>query len=185
MKPVCAGARLVSNRSAWQANAGGMIKHLWDLPPQIRRHLGVFSRHNSRTGHRSERRLAAGLTRDQTRIVRNIRKNHAGRSSHTQSRSQTGAPDAGAAAPVECGGMTPLWNRETCLPVDRAALPTPPRACPAPLPLSLDIGRSTLVVGCFAAKSENRSPLPSRQNQGKNPSNQGLSRQIKPHQGIH
>ncbi len=27
--------------------------------------------------------------------------------------------------PVECGGMTPLWNWETCLPVDRAVMPAP------------------------------------------------------------
>ena len=28
-------------------------------------------------------------------------------------------PNLRPPAPVECGGMTPLWNRETCLPVHR------------------------------------------------------------------
>ena len=42
-------------------------------------------------------------------------------------------------APMECGGMTPLWNRETCLPVDRA---TPPaRGGDGPIPTFLSIGQ--------------------------------------------
>ena len=43
-------------------------------------------------------------------------------------------------APVECGGMTPLWNRETCLPVDRASLPA--RGGDGPVPTFPSIGRS-------------------------------------------
>ena len=36
-------------------------------------------------------------------------------------------PNSRPPAPVECGGRTPLWNRETCLPVDRTVMPAPAR----------------------------------------------------------
>jgi len=59
-------------------------------------------------------------------------------------------------APLECGGMTPLWNRETCLPVNRA---TPPaRGGDGPVPTFLSIGQMLI-----------------RQDQAKNPA-------IKPNQ---
>ena len=34
-------------------------------------------------------------------------------------------PNLRPPAPVECGGMTPLWNWETCLPVDRSPMSAP------------------------------------------------------------
>ena len=34
-------------------------------------------------------------------------------------------PDLQAPAPVECGGLTPLWHRETCLPIERPARSAP------------------------------------------------------------
>jgi len=64
-------------------------------------------------------------------------------------------------APVECGGMTPLWNRETCLPVDRATLPA--RGGDGLVPTFPSIGQ-----------------VPARQHQAKNPGNQTKSNQIKP-----
>ena len=54
-----------------------------------RRDGDTASSEPSEQAQRSERRLAAGLTRAQTHTVQ---KNHAHRSSSTQSRSQTGAP---------------------------------------------------------------------------------------------
>ena len=70
-------------------------------------------------------------------------------------------PNLRPPAPVECGGMTPLWNRETCLPVDRAGLP---KACPR-------AGRGRPRHRFPAPRPEIREPrpdfpLPSRQNQG-------------------
>jgi len=64
-------------------------------------------------------------------------------------------------APVECGGMTPLWHRETCLPVDRATLPA--RGGDGPVPTFPSIGR-----------------VPVRPDQAKKPGNQTKSNQIKP-----
>ena len=70
-------------------------------------------------------------------------------------------PNLRPPAPVECGGMTPLWNWETCLPVDRAPLP---KACPR-------AGRGRPRHRFPAPRPEIREPrpdfpLPSRQNQG-------------------
>ena len=39
-------------------------------------------------------------------------------------------PNSCPPAPVECGGMTPLWNRETCLPGHRPAWFPPPTIKP-------------------------------------------------------
>ena len=97
-------------------------------------------------------------------------------------------PDA-PPAPVECGGRTPLWNRETCLRVDRTALPpSGPASRPGwgrLVPTILAIGNQT--------KSNHAHPhpgplsrlsrLPRPANQGKNPSNQASSCLIKANQG--
>ena len=80
-------------------------------------------------------------------------------------------PNSCPPAPVECGGMTPLWNWETCLPVDRAAMPAPaPRPAQGgdgPVPTFPSFGR-----------------VPVRPNQPKKPGNQTKSDQIKPNQTI-
>ena len=121
-------------------------------------------------------------------------------------------PNSRPPAPMECGGMTPLWNWETCLPVNRA---TPPaRGGDGPVPTFLRIGhvpihqdqaknpaikpnqtKSNLPApfACFAyfavtAPPDLRNPRPVkvavRKDQGKNPCNRASSRQIKAHQGI-
>ncbi len=85
-------------------------------------------------------------------------------------------PNLRPPAPVECGGMTPLWNWETCLPVDRAPLP---KACPR-------AGRGRPRHRFPAPRPEIREPrpdfpLPSRQNQG---SIKAKTPTIKAHQAI-
>ena len=83
-------------------------------------------------------------------------------------------PNSRPPAPVECGGMTPLWNWETCLPVERPAMPL---LCLAPP------GVGTARPHLFPPEPEFREPSPgslqSRQNQGKNPCNRASSRLIK------
>jgi len=70
-------------------------------------------------------------------------------------------PNLRPPAPMECGGMTSLWNWETCLPVNRATLPA--RGGDGPVPTFLSVGQMSI-----------------RQNQAQNPGNQTKSNQIKP-----
>ena len=51
-------------------------------------------------------------------------------------------PNLRPTAPMECGGMTPLWNRETCLPVNRATLTA--RGGDGPVPTFLSIGHAPI-----------------------------------------
>jgi len=53
-------------------------------------------------------------------------------------------PNSRPPTPMECGGMTPLWNRETCLPVHRTASCTPSKIKPnqtTPHPIPAPISR--------------------------------------------
>ncbi len=116
-------------------------------------------------------------------------------------------PDLQAPAPVECGGLTPLWHRETCLPVDRAAMSAP---SPSSVPTCPNETRKPVTETRFSKQSnqikpnqtipalvrlvcvvrgshspgfsisEIRDPDPiPHPNQGKTPCNRASSRQIK------
>ena len=76
-------------------------------------------------------------------------------------------------APVECGGMTPLWNWETRLPVDRTAISAikPNQTIPARVP----------VFGGVPSTSETRNPYPNPPQSRQKPLQ---SRLIVPNQGI-
>jgi len=114
-------------------------------------------------------------------------------------------PNSRPPAPVECGGMTPLWNWETCLPVDRAAMSA--RGGDGPVPTFLSIGhvpirqdqaknpaikpnQTTTPFRVFRGYptpiSEIRDPSkwPSARTKAKNPCNRASSRHIKANQGI-
>ena len=87
-------------------------------------------------------------------------------------------PNSRPPAPVECGGMTPLWNWETCLPVDRPAMP----ASSSDMPL-LRLAPPGVGTPRPHFPSATRNPgtvkVAVRKDQGKNPSNRASSRQIK------
>ena len=58
-------------------------------------------------------------------------------------------------APVECGGMTPLWHRETCLPVDRAAMSAP---SPSSVPTCPNETRKPVTETRFSKQSNQIKP---------------------------
>ena len=95
-------------------------------------------------------------------------------------------PNVCPPAPVECGGMTPLGHRETCLPVDRTPLPpSGPAARPGwgrLVPTILAIGhqiKPNQTTTPFRVVRVFRGSTSPTANQGKNPSNQGSSCLIK------
>ena len=81
-------------------------------------------------------------------------------------------PNSRPPVPVECGGMTPLWNWETCLPVDRPAMPLLHLAPP---------GVGTARPHLFPPNPNSGNRHPARSNQGRI---KAKTPAIVPHQGI-
>ena len=70
-------------------------------------------------------------------------------------------PDLQAPAPVECGGLTPLWHRETCLPVDRAAMSAP---SPSSVPTCPNETRKPVTETRFSKQSNQIKPNQTKSN---------------------
>ena len=102
-------------------------------------------------------------------------------------------PNPRPPAPLECGGMTPLWRRETCLPGHRPARPPSNQIKHHHSPTRW-IGRTgrRMVEPCAREKSSpggadtgegeghhHSIPFAPTANQGRNPCNRASSRQIK------
>ena len=87
-------------------------------------------------------------------------------------------PNSRPPVPVECGGMTPLWNWETCLPADR---PTMTASSPdIPLFGSPRPGWGRPVPTCSPPNPNSWNRHPARSNQGRIKAKNPV---IVPHQG--
>ena len=88
--------------------------------------------------------------------------------------------------PVECGGRTPLWHRETCLPVDRAARRIPPAIIPnhtTPVPFRISRFPLPCLPDLRNTRPETRDPRPETRLHPQSRQKPQQSRLIVPHQG--